>query len=132
MLYDAAAAADTHLYCDCLSLLSLPSTLKWFPAGSLTPETYSGGRTAADIVAFVNEKAGTNARIAVKPTHVVELTSSDFDKIVMDSSKDVLVEFYGRLRADDRQGARVTSDQSASVGLFALSLSVRFLSLLLL
>ena len=112
-------------------MLSLPSTLKWFPAGSLTPETYSGGRTAADIVAFVNEKAGTNARIAVKPTHVVELTSSDFDKIVMDSSKDVLVEFYGRLRADERLFARVTSGQSASVDGSVLSLSVHFFSFVL-
>lgn len=69
-------------------------TLKWFPAGSLTPEAYSGGRTAADIVNFINEKAGTNARVVVPPTAVVDLDSSNFDSIVMDETKDVLVEFY--------------------------------------
>lgn len=69
-------------------------TLKWFPAGSLTPEAYSGGRTAADIVAFVNEKAGTNARVVAPKSAVVDLDSSNFDKIAMDPTKDVLVEFY--------------------------------------
>jgi protein disulfide-isomerase A6 len=69
-------------------------TLKWFPAGSLEGETYSGGRTAADIVDFVNSKAGTNARISAAKTHVVDLDSSNFDAIAMDPTKDVLVEFY--------------------------------------
>lgn len=38
-------------------------TLKWFPKGSLTPEDYNGGRTAADIVSFINSKAGTNKKV---------------------------------------------------------------------
>lgn len=68
--------------------------LKWFPAGSLEPETYSGGRTAADIVAFVNGKAGTNARVVGPKQWSVDLDESNFDRIVLDSTKDVLVEFY--------------------------------------
>jgi len=34
-------------------------TIKWFPAHATEPEAYSGGRSEADLVAFVNEKAGT-------------------------------------------------------------------------
>lgn len=33
-------------------------TLKFFPAGSTEPEDYEGGRTAADLVRYMNEKAG--------------------------------------------------------------------------
>lgn len=67
-------------------------TLKWFPAGSLEPVAYEGGRTAGDIVEFVNGKAGTNARVKKVPTAVVVLDPSNFDAIVMDTTKDVLVE----------------------------------------
>lgn len=34
-------------------------TIKFFPKGSTTPETYSGGRSEDDLVEFVNSKAGT-------------------------------------------------------------------------
>lgn len=69
-------------------------TLKWFPAGSLEPEAYSGGRTAADIIAFVNGKVGTSAKVAAAKTFVVDLDPTNFESIVMDATKDVLVEFY--------------------------------------
>jgi len=69
-------------------------TLKWFPKGSTTPENYEGGRTADDIISFINSKAGSKARVKKAPSYVVDLDDSTFDKIVMDSSKDVLVEFY--------------------------------------
>lgn len=35
-------------------------TIKFFPKGSKEPEAYSGGRTEADLVAFLNGKAGTH------------------------------------------------------------------------
>jgi len=35
-------------------------TIKFFPKGSTEPEAYSGGRTEADLVAFLNKKAGTH------------------------------------------------------------------------
>lgn len=35
-------------------------TIKFFPKGSTEAEAYSGGRTEADIVSFMNEKAGTH------------------------------------------------------------------------
>jgi protein disulfide-isomerase-like protein len=69
-------------------------SLRWFPAGSLTPESYNGGRTAAAIVDYVNEKAGSNARLVTKATSVVVLDESNFDAVVLDNTKDVLVEFY--------------------------------------
>ncbi|KAK8041279.1 protein disulfide-isomerase erp38 protein [Apiospora phragmitis] len=35
-------------------------TIKFFPAGSKDGEAYNGGRTEADLVAFLNEKTGTH------------------------------------------------------------------------
>jgi len=69
-------------------------TLKYFPAGSQEPEAFSGGRSAKDIIDFINQKAGTNARIKEEPTSVTVLTDANFDSIVKDSNKNVLVEFY--------------------------------------
>jgi len=71
-------------------------TLKWFPKGDLAnPQPYSGGRTAADIISFINQKAGTNAIVPRgAPSAVVDLTDATFDKIVLDSKKGVFVEFY--------------------------------------
>lgn len=70
-------------------------TLKWFDKGSKDPSEYDAGRTADDLVKFVNKK-DSNARLRVvkAPSHVVDLDPSNFDKVVLDKSKDVLVEFY--------------------------------------
>jgi len=35
-------------------------TIKFFPKGTKEPEAYSGGRAEADLVSFINEKAGTH------------------------------------------------------------------------
>lgn len=56
--------------------------------------SYSGGRTADDIIKFINEKAGSRAKISKPPSDVVDLDDSNFDSVVMDANKDVLVEFY--------------------------------------
>jgi len=70
-------------------------TLKWFPKGaSSTPEDYNGGRTAEDIIGFINNKAGTNAKVKKAPSNVVDLTDANFDSIVLNGKKDVLAEFY--------------------------------------
>jgi len=69
-------------------------TLKWFPKGSTTPEDYDGGREAQDIIDFINRKSGTNARVAKAPSDVIILDNSNFDSIVLDTKKHVLVEFY--------------------------------------
>ncbi|WCJ22293.1 Protein disulfide isomerase-like 2-2 [Euphorbia peplus] len=69
-------------------------TLKWFPKGSLEPKKYEGPRTAEALTEFVNTEGGTNVKIAAVPSHVAVLTSDNFDEIVLDETKDVLVEFY--------------------------------------
>jgi protein disulfide-isomerase-like protein len=68
-------------------------TIKWFPKGSLTPQDYTGGRTAEDLAAYVNENAGTRVRIG-NSSPVTVLTDKNFDSIVLDTTKDVFVEFY--------------------------------------
>ncbi|EFJ10520.1 hypothetical protein SELMODRAFT_269397 [Selaginella moellendorffii] len=97
-----AKASFFLTYIDCDAHKSLCSkfdvsgypTLKWFPKGSLTPKDYSGGRTAEDLVAFVNTEGGANAKLSVAASEVVVLTPANFDEIVLDPTKDVLVEFY--------------------------------------
>jgi len=69
-------------------------TLKFFPKGSTTPEDYEGGRDANDIIEFINRKTGSRARVSKAPSDVAILDSTNFDKIVLDTSKHVLVEFY--------------------------------------
>jgi len=69
-------------------------TLMFFPAGSQKSESYSGGRTANDIIDWVNKRTGSGAKIKTAPTAVVVLTPDNFDTIVKDTNKNVLVEFY--------------------------------------
>jgi len=69
-------------------------TLKFFPKGSKEPQDYEGGRGIDDIIEFVNNKAGTRAKVSKPPSDVTVLSPSNFDQIVLDSTKDVLVEFY--------------------------------------
>jgi len=90
----ASVDADKHRELGTRFGVSGFPTIKWFPAGSTTPEDYSGGRTAADMTDFINRKAGTNVKAKAAATAVTVLTPSNFDSIVLDTKKDVLVEFY--------------------------------------
>lgn len=38
-------------------------TIKFFPKGSKEPQAYEGGRSEADLVAFLNDKAGTHRTV---------------------------------------------------------------------
>ncbi|EJU04800.1 disulfide-isomerase precursor [Dacryopinax primogenitus] len=67
-------------------------TLKWFPAGSLEPEPYEGQRDLDALISFVESKSGVKAKGPPPPTRQI-LQSHDFDEVVMDPSKDVLVAF---------------------------------------
>jgi len=67
-------------------------TIKFFPKGTTQAQDYEGGRSAEDFVKYVNGKTGANGRL--KASDVITLDESNFDKIVMDPTKDVLVEFY--------------------------------------
>lgn len=90
----AKVDCDEHKsLCSKYSVSGFP-TLKWFPKGSLEPKDYNGGRTADDLTSFVNTEEGTHVKVTVPPSEVVVLTSENFDSVVLDGSKDVLVEFY--------------------------------------
>ncbi|KAL9385076.1 hypothetical protein Peur_022086 [Populus x canadensis] len=69
-------------------------TLQWFPKGSLEPKKYEGPRTAEALTEYVNTEGGTNVKIAAVPSNVAVLTADNFNDIVLDETKDVLVEFY--------------------------------------
>ncbi|KAH6826470.1 thioredoxin family protein [Perilla frutescens var. hirtella] len=69
-------------------------TIQWFPKGSLEPKKYEGARTSEALAEFVNSEGGTNVKIASIPSSVVVLTPDNFNEIVLDEKKDVLVEFY--------------------------------------
>jgi len=70
-------------------------TLKFFKKGAHTaPLDFNGGREAQAIVDYVNQQAGTRARIAKAATAVEVLTPSTIDSIVLDTTKDDHVEFY--------------------------------------
>jgi len=86
---------DTHkTACSRFDVKGYP-TLKYFPKGETKdPEVYNGGRTAEDIVSFVNGKAGTNARVRKAPSYVVDLNPTNFEKFVLNDNKHVFVEFY--------------------------------------
>ncbi|KAJ6319929.1 hypothetical protein OIU78_015345 [Salix suchowensis] len=69
-------------------------TIQWFPKGSLEPKKYEGPRTAEALTEYVNTEGGTNVKIAAVPSNVVVLTADNFNDIVLDETKDVLIEFY--------------------------------------
>ena len=56
--------------------------------------SYNGGRTAEDIIQFINGKANTGGKNKKPLSSVVDLDASNFDSIALDASRDVLVEFY--------------------------------------
>ncbi|KAE8681945.1 putative protein disulfide-isomerase A6 [Hibiscus syriacus] len=69
-------------------------TIQWFPKGSLKPKKYEGQRTAESLTEFVNTEGGTNVKITAAPSSVVVLNTDNFDEVVLDETKDVLIEFY--------------------------------------
>jgi len=70
-------------------------TLNWFARGEKEPTKYNGGRTLEELIKYVNDNAGVNARVPGKePSAVVDLTDDTFDSIVLDKKKHVFVEFY--------------------------------------
>ncbi|KAE9589484.1 hypothetical protein Lal_00000078 [Lupinus albus] len=69
-------------------------TIQWFPKGSLEPKKYEGPRNAEALAEYVNKEGGTNVKIATAPSNVVVLTDKTFNDVVLDETKDVLVEFY--------------------------------------
>ncbi|KAH8612603.1 Thioredoxin Thioredoxin like domain [Trypanosoma vivax] len=70
-------------------------TILFFPAGSLTRESYEEERQAKTMAAFLNKRvAGLNLVIPYEAKRVVELDKTNFDKVALDAAKDALVMFY--------------------------------------
>ncbi|KAJ3313481.1 Protein disulfide-isomerase-like 2-2 [Boothiomyces sp. JEL0838] len=69
-------------------------TMKYFAKGSTTAEDYSAGRDLENFVDYLNNKAGSRVVIKKPETFVTVLTDSSFDKEVLQSKKNTLVEFY--------------------------------------
>jgi len=69
-------------------------TLKWFAKGWTAGSeiAYDGERKAPGIIDWVTEHAGAKKKSS--QSSVVVLGPENFDSIVLDSNKDVLVEFY--------------------------------------
>ena len=63
------------------------------------------------------EKTGRRGNTPVKDTAVVELTDSTFDKVVLDSTKDVLVEFYAPCTCRLCLGAEAAEDMGTLMAL---------------
>ena len=69
-------------------------TMKWFSHGSTKAEDYEGGRSAEDIIEYINKRTGLHKALKAAPSSVVDLSPSNFNAIVKNPSKFVLVEFY--------------------------------------
>ncbi|KAK4687212.1 26S proteasome regulatory subunit N3, partial [Tremellales sp. Uapishka_1] len=69
-------------------------TIKWFPAGSVEAHDYTGGRDLDSLVNFVAAQSGVKSSKKAPPAPATtELDSSNFEKIALDDSKNVLVAF---------------------------------------
>jgi len=67
-------------------------TLKWFDGSDSEPTPYEGQRDFDTLTQFIAEKSG--ARVKSKPPPAtVQVDANNFDEIVMDSSKHVLLAF---------------------------------------
>eukprot|EP01134_Creolimax_fragrantissima_P005470 CFRG5470T1 len=69
-------------------------TIKLFKAGNTDAEDYEGPRDTDGILLYVNKEFGINARVHRPPKAVIELTEDNFNEVVLDPTKHVLVEFY--------------------------------------
>jgi protein disulfide-isomerase A6 len=89
-------------------VVAYKSALKWFPAGSSDPVDYQGGRDLDSLAKLsvisslkrkrtdrsVTEKSGAKSKIKPPaPSAAVEVTAGNFDDIVLNEDKDVLVAF---------------------------------------
>ena len=57
-------------------------------------QEYNGPREAAGIVDYLNTKTGNTVRVVKPAEAVISVEERNFDAVVLDSSKDALVEFY--------------------------------------
>ncbi|KAI3916218.1 hypothetical protein MKW98_004659 [Papaver atlanticum] len=69
-------------------------TLKWFSKRSLKPKEHEGQWKVEFLSDFVNIEAETDLKMETVPSNLVVLTDSNFDEVVLDETKNVMVVFY--------------------------------------
>lgn len=85
-------SSSPHLYKLATDTLP-PPALKWFPAGSVEPVDYGGGRDLESLVGYVTNQAGVKSSIKPPPPPAaVQLDVTNFDDVV-NGSKNVIVAF---------------------------------------
>ena len=71
-----------------------PSVL-FFPKDDIEkPKKYKGGRTAEDMIEYLNRKLGLDKKLQMPPEHTETLVPSTFDSFALDPDRGVLVFFY--------------------------------------
>eukprot|EP00817_Percolomonadidae_sp_ATCC50343_P005799 CAMPEP_0117423322 /NCGR_PEP_ID=MMETSP0758-20121206/3976_1 /TAXON_ID=63605 /ORGANISM="Percolomonas cosmopolitus, Strain AE-1 (ATCC 50343)" /LENGTH=365 /DNA_ID=CAMNT_0005206455 /DNA_START=11 /DNA_END=1108 /DNA_ORIENTATION=- len=68
-------------------------TLKFFKKGSTTPEDYTSGRSAKDVLDFIANNGGARMHVYEPPSAVKVVTPENFDSVV-GGDDNVLLEFY--------------------------------------
>ncbi|KAJ1687661.1 hypothetical protein LUZ63_019051 [Rhynchospora breviuscula] len=102
---DARGVSDPHLFAPWRNYLIFCGrskkvrdtgypTILWFPKGSSEAKRYHGIRTIEAFAEFVNAEGGTNVKVPVAPSYVVEVTLENFDDVIFDITKHVFVQFY--------------------------------------
>ena len=70
-------------------------TLKWIPKGSTFEKAQDvNGRTAEDLLTFINKKTGLSKKLIAETSYVVELNEQSFTEIALDPKRFVLVGFF--------------------------------------
>jgi len=90
----ASVDADSHRSLGSRFGVSGFPTIKFFSKGSTEATEYNSGRDLDSFSEFIADKTGVRAKKNTPKEFTTVLTDSNFDEIVMDSTKDVLVEFY--------------------------------------
>jgi len=83
----AAVDADSHRELGGKFGVTGFPTLKFFPQGTTKPIDYDAGRSADDVIAFINKHAKTDVKIEEPPSSVRTLTTENFESIALDPTK---------------------------------------------
>lgn len=89
-------------------------TLKWFDGKTDQPIPYESKRDLESLQAFVSENLGVKPKAKKEaPSDIKAVTDADFAAIVLDPTKDVLVEFYAVSFLSNMEGEGASTDSRA-------------------